>query len=131
MGCNEAGLARFCEVESQPSRLAEPRRYPREANMSYDYLVWRRSPNAKTAMLKACSDATAEERSHAAMAPFDVDSFVNDLESEFGDVNNDPEGPFRYGVGTDNGVSWISLLVSYPRISDVNPCLCGSYSSTI
>jgi hypothetical protein len=30
MGCNEAGLARFYEMESPSSQLAEPYRYPTE-----------------------------------------------------------------------------------------------------
>ncbi len=91
--------------------------------MSYDYLIWRRSPTAKTAMLKACCDATAEGRSHEAMAEFDVDSFVQDLQAEFGDVNNDPEGPFLYGVDSGDAAPWISVNVSYSSIEDVTPVL--------
>lgn len=87
--------------------------------MSYDYLLWKREPTAKTAMLAEVCKATGEGTDHPAMATFDVEVFERSLKAEFGDVNNDPDGPFLYWINPGERAPWLKLNVNYSQVEAV------------
>ena len=87
--------------------------------MSYDYIIWKRSPNAKTAMLADVYQATGEGKDHPAMAPFDTAAVELDLKAVFGDVNSDPDGPFLYSIDHGGTSPWLSLNVNRSQVEAV------------
>ena len=87
--------------------------------MSYDYVIWKRAPGIKTAMLADVYQSICEGKDHPAMAPFDTAVVERDLISEFGDVNNDPDGPFLYGVDRGSVSPWLTINVGYSQVEAV------------
>jgi hypothetical protein len=87
--------------------------------MSYDYIVWKRSPNTKTAMLTNVYKAICDGKDHPAMAPFDTASLERDLKGAFGDVNSNPDGPFLYSFDLENASPWLSICVNYSQVNAV------------
>lgn len=87
--------------------------------MSYDYILWKRSPDAKTAMLAAVYKATGQGNDHPAMAPFDIGEIDRALKDEFGDVNEDPDGPFLYTFDQGEISPWLSINVNHSQVAAV------------
>jgi len=93
--------------------------------MSYDYIVWKRSPTTKTAMLADVYQMTGRGEDHPAMAPFDTETVERDLKGIFGDVNSNPDSPFLYSIDHGATSPWLSFMVNHSQVGAVTDRIIG------
>jgi hypothetical protein len=91
--------------------------------MAFDLLVWRWANGEEQTDPVEIVEALGEDDPHPAITRFDRGAFESSIRARFGDVNNDPDGPFLYEVSDFQGVpaNWISFSVAWSRVDDVCP----------
>ncbi len=69
--------------------------------------------------------ALNEDAPHPALTRFVVRAFESAIRAGFGDVNNDPDGPFLYEISDFTGVpaNWMNFSVNWSEVENVCPAL--------
>ncbi|MBD8528178.1 hypothetical protein [Pseudomarimonas arenosa] len=88
--------------------------------MSYDFAIWKRAESAKTAMLAEVYAAVCDDRSHLAMAPFDLPALESVLKAEFGDYSVDADLEILCYPGQTESVCWMIVASPYSAAGDVH-----------
>jgi hypothetical protein len=93
--------------------------------MAFDLFVWKWASGNEGAEPAQVIEAIGEDNSHPAITRFDRGSFESAILARFGDVTDDPDGPFLYEVSDFEGVpaNWISFSIPWSRVADVCPVL--------
>jgi hypothetical protein len=93
--------------------------------MAFDLFVWRWATGKEGIDPAEVVEALNEDDPHPALSWFDRGAFERAIRATFGDVNDDPDGPFLYEVSDFKGVhaNWISFSVPWSRVDDVCPVL--------
>jgi hypothetical protein len=93
--------------------------------MAFDLLVWRWASGKGGAEPAEVVEAINEDNAHPALTRFDRGEFESAIRARFGEVNDDPDGPFVYEVSDFKGVpaNWINFSVPWSRVDDVCPVL--------
>jgi hypothetical protein len=93
--------------------------------MAFDLLVWRWASGKEGAEPAEVIEAINEDNPHPAITRFDRGAFESAIRARFGDVNDDPDGPFLYEVSDFTGVpaNWVSFSISWSRVKEVCPVL--------
>jgi hypothetical protein len=89
--------------------------------MAFDLFVWRWASGKEGADPAEVVEALNEDNPHPALTWFDRDAFEREVGARFGDVNDDPDGPFLYEVSDFKGrhANWISFSVQWSCVDDV------------
>jgi len=96
-----------------------------ETMMAFDLLVWKWVNGEEGTDPAQVVDALNEDDPHPAITHFDRDWFESSIRDKFGDVNDDPDGPFLYEVSDFTGVpaNWIWISVNWSQVENVCPVL--------
>ena len=93
--------------------------------MAFDLFVWRWASGNEGVGPAEVVEAIGEDNSHPAITRFDRGSFESAILARFGDVTDDPDGPFLCEVSDFKGLSanWISFSIPWSRVDEVCPVL--------
>jgi hypothetical protein len=93
--------------------------------MAFDLVIWKWAANAEEVDPAEVDEALAEDDPHPAVTRFDIGSFESAIRAKFGDVNEDPDGPFLYEVCdfTEVPANWVCISVNWSQVSTVCPII--------
>ena len=93
--------------------------------MAFDLIVWKWAADGEGVDLGEILDTIGGDDPHPSLTRFDIGAFRTAIRSEFGDVNEDPDGPFLYEVSDFQGVpaNWVSISVSWSQVERVLPVI--------
>jgi hypothetical protein len=96
-----------------------------ETMMAFDLLVWKWVGGKEATDPAQVVEALYADDPHPAITRFDRDLFESAIRARFGDVNDDPDGPFLYEVSDFTGVpaNWIFFSVNWSQVENVCPVL--------
>ncbi len=86
--------------------------------MAFDLYVWKWKTETEAKKVEEIVSALAEETPHPSLDHFDMSALENSIQNEFGDVNNDPDGPFLYEVFDykDAAANWMTISINWSQV---------------
>ena len=96
-----------------------------ETMMAFDLVVWKWASGKEGTDPAQVVEALNEDEPHPAITRFDPDLLESSIRAEFGDVNDDADGPFLYEASDFTGVpaNWIVVSVNWSQVENVCPVL--------
>lgn len=88
--------------------------------MSYDFAIWKRSAETKTAMLAEAYASICDGDCHSAMAHFELQSLEQAVKAEFGDYTVEVDGPIICASGSTQTASWMIVHCSHSAATDIS-----------
>lgn len=87
--------------------------------MSYDFAIWKRSADTKTAMLLESYEALSHGDSHPAMQGFNGKKLEKALKKEFDYEKTKPECMIALAPGSRDKVNWMMIHCNFPDAGEV------------
>ena len=93
--------------------------------MAFDLVVWKWTSGKEDADTAEIIETLTEDDPHPALDRFDIRAFESAVRARFGDVNDDPDGPFQYEIADFTGVAanWINFSMNWSQMENVLPVL--------
>lgn len=93
--------------------------------MAFDLYVWKWTSGRKDTDRAEIFEKLNEDEAHPALTRFDVRAFESAILARFGEVNDEPDGPFLYEISDFTGApaNWVSFSVNWSQVANVCPVL--------